>query len=61
MTESVVFDDTNSDLQSTIQSVLPNNNPHDNSSISLLTKQPDAIHQNQVIEYNNNRSFQDLL
>ena len=49
MTESVVFDDTNSDLQSTIQSVLPNNNPHDNSSISLLTKQPDSIQLNQVI------------
>ena len=46
MTDSVVFDDTNSDLN--IPSVLPNNNPHDSSSISLLTTQPDSIHQNQV-------------
>ena len=61
MTESVVFDDTNSDLHSNIPSVLPNNNSHDNSSISLLTTQTDLIHQNQVIEYNNNQSFQDVL
>ena len=59
MTESVVFDDTNSDLLSNIPSLVPNNNPHDISSISLLTTQPDSIHQNQVIEYNNNQSFQD--
>ena len=46
MTESVVIDDTNSDLHSNIPSVLPNNNPHDSSSISLLTTEPDSIHQN---------------
>ena len=57
MTDSVVFDDTNSDLHSIIPSVLPNNNPHDSPSISLLTTQPDSIHQIQVIEYNNNQSF----
>ena len=60
MTHSVIFDNTNSDLHSNTPSVLPNNNPHDSSSISLLTTQPDSIHQNQVIE-NNNQSFQDLL
>ena len=49
MTESVVFDGTNSDLHSAIPSVLPNNNPFNNSSISLLTKQPDSIQLNQVI------------
>ena len=37
MTDSVAFDDTNSDLHSAIPSVSPNNNPHDSSSISLLT------------------------
>ena len=61
MTESVVFDDTNSDLHSNLPSVLPNNNPHDSSSISLLATQPDSIHQNQVNEHNNNQPFQDLL
>ena len=61
MTESIVFDDTNSDLRSAIASVLPNNNPHDSSSISLLTTQPDSIHENQVIEHNNNQSLEDLL
>ena len=59
MTESVVFDDASSDLNSAILSVLPNNNPHNSSS--LLTIQPDSIHQNQVIECNNNQYFQDLL
>ena len=57
MTEFVVFDNTNSDLHSYV----PNNNPHDSSSISLLTTQPDLIHQNRVKEYNNNQPFQDLL
>ena len=61
MTESIVFDDTNSDLHSNIPSTLANNNPHDSSSISLLTTQPHSIHQNQVIEHNINKSFQDLL
>ena len=60
MTDSVVFDNTNSDLYCNIPSVLPNNNPHDISSILLLTTQPDSIHQSQVIEYNNNQSFQDV-
>ena len=55
MTESIVLDDTNSDLHSNIPSVLPNNNPHDNLSILLLTTQPDPIHQNQVIQYNNDQ------
>ena len=49
MTESLVFDDTNSNLHSNIPSVLANNNPQDSSSISLLTTQLDSIHQNQVI------------
>ena len=57
MTESVVFDDTNSDLHSGIPSVLPKNNPHDSSSISLLATQSDSIHQNKVIEYNNSQSY----
>ena len=61
MTESVVFDDTNSDLLSNIPSLVPNNNPHDISSISFLTTQPDSIHQIQAIEFNNFISFQDLL
>ena len=61
MTQSVVFEDTNSDLHSNIPSILANKNPHDSSSISLLTTQLDSIHQNQVIKYNNNLSFQDLL
>ena len=61
MTESIVFDDTNSNLHSNIPSILPNINPHNSSSISLLATQPDSIHQYQVIEYNNNQSFQDLL
>ena len=45
MTESKVFDCINSDLHSVIPSVLPNNSPHDSSSIALLTTQPDSIHQ----------------
>ena len=57
MTDSVGFDYTNSDLHSVIPSVLPNDNPHDSSSISLLTIQPGSFHQNQEIEYNNNQSF----
>ena len=61
MAESVAFDDTNSELHSNIPSVLANKNPHDSSSISLLTTQPDSTHQNQLIEYNNNRSFQQSL
>ena len=61
MTESIVFNNTNSDPHSNISSVLANNNPRDSSSISLLTTQPDLIHQNKVIEYNNNQFFQDLL
>ena len=61
MTESVVIDNTNSDLYSNIPSDVANIIPHDSSSISLLTTQPDSIHQNQVIKYNNNQSFQNLL
>ena len=60
MTESIVFDDTNPDLHSKIPSVLPNNNPQDSSYISLLTTQPDSIHQ-KSIEYNKNQSFKDRL
>ena len=61
MVESIECADNNSDLNSNIPSVLAHNNPHDNSSISLLTTQPDSIHQDQVIEYNSNLFFQDLL
>ena len=57
MTDSIGVDDINSDLHSAIPSVLPNNNPHDSSSISLLTTQPDSNHQNQLIEYNNTNHF----
>ena len=61
MTGSIVFDNTNSDLQSATPLVFANNNPYDNSSISLCTTQPDSIYQNQTIEYNCNQPFQDLL
>ena len=61
MTESVVFDNTNSDLQRAIPSILPNNYPHGSSSISLLTTQPDQIHQNQEIKYKKTQSSQHLL
>ena len=37
LTKFITFDDTNSDLHSAIPLVLANNNPHQNSSISLLT------------------------
>ena len=60
MTESVVLDDTNLNLHCAISTLFANNKPG-NSSISLLTTQPDSFHQNQMIEYNSNQPFQDLL
>ena len=61
VTTNLIIYDANSDLHSNIPSVLADNNPHDNSSNSLLTTQPHLMHHNQVIEYNFSQPFQDLI
>ena len=57
LTESVDFENINSELHNTIPSILANKTPRDNPSTSLLITQPNSSHQNQVIEYSCKQLF----